>query len=248
MSGIRLSLIIPVLNSHEILRRQLLHLEREGLPDDSELILVDDGSDPPIENTSSLPVQILRTNDKRPWTWALARNLGARSARGDWLLMYDLDHIATRVLMEFVLTRDEVRVGFHREFGVLDERGILTQDYGVLESYGMLPGKTLRVDPHHNSFAMRKDLFWKLGGYDEDRVGKSYPQGEDSAFWKRWKAYRDEQGVEDCTGPTLFMFPTGRFCGDVDYNPHGLFHDLSRKSRRNFYWLQQRKKEGNAIR
>ena len=74
----RVSIIIPVLNSHEIVRRQLLHFERLGLPQDTELILVDDGSDPPIENTSRLPVTIHCTGDARPWTWALARNTGAR--------------------------------------------------------------------------------------------------------------------------------------------------------------------------
>ena len=45
-SEMRLSIIIPVLNSHEVVRRQLLHFERIGLPPDTELILVDDGSDP----------------------------------------------------------------------------------------------------------------------------------------------------------------------------------------------------------
>ena len=75
----RLSIVVPVLNSHEGLRRQLLHMERQGLPPDTEFILVDDGSDPPIENTSRLRIKIHRTGDTRPWTWALARNAGARS-------------------------------------------------------------------------------------------------------------------------------------------------------------------------
>jgi glycosyltransferase involved in cell wall biosynthesis len=94
----KLSIVIPVLNSHEVVRRQLLHFFRIGLPGDTELILVDDGSDPPIENDFSNLARIHRTNDNRPWTWALARNAGARLATGDYLLMYDLDHIADRKL------------------------------------------------------------------------------------------------------------------------------------------------------
>jgi len=47
--NIRLSIIIPVLNSHEIVRRQIAHFEKMDLPDDIELIIVDDGSDPPLE-------------------------------------------------------------------------------------------------------------------------------------------------------------------------------------------------------
>jgi len=240
----RVSIIIPVLDSHEIVRRQLLHFERIGLPTGMELILVDDGSDPPIENTSFLPVKILRTNDKRPWTWALARNAGARAASGECLLMYDLDHIVTRELLDFVLRSDLRRIGFQRELGALDENGIFTQDLDVLASYGLLPRKSLRLESHHNSFAMTSELFWQLGGYDEDRIGLPYPQGEDSAFWQRWLAYRDATHTPEATDPpTLYVFPTGRWCGDVDHNPHNLFHNLSRKSSRNPYWNQQRKRE-----
>lgn len=238
----RLSIIIPCLNSHEIVRRQLLHMERVGIPPDTELILVDDGSDPPIENTSSLPVKILRTHDTRPWTWALARNAGARVASGEYLLMYDLDHIATRKLTNFVVASEFPRIGFRRELAVLDERGRLIQDWPVLAEHGLLPRESLRLESHHNSFAIRADLFWKLGGYDEDKVGLPYPQGEDSAFWKRWLAYRDANGIRECKRPpTLYVFPTGRWCGDVDYNPKGLFHGLSRKSHRNYWWNKQRK-------
>ena len=240
----RLSCIIPCLNSHEVLRRQLLHLERVGLPDDSELILVDDGSDPPLENTSKLPIQILRTNDKRDWTWALARNAGARVAKGEYLLMYDLDHITTRELMDFVVASDLPRIHFKRELGVLDENGLLTQDREVLANYGLLPRNSLRLESHHNSFAMKRELFWELGGYREDLIGQPYPQGEDSDFWNKWVAYRDANGTQEYRNPPkLYVFPTGRWCGDVDHNPHNLFHNLSRKSRKNYWWNQQRKQE-----
>jgi hypothetical protein len=240
----RLSLVIPVLDSHEAVRRQLLHFERIGLPDDTELILVDDGSDPPIENTSSLDVTILRTNDKRAWTWPLARNAGARVAQGEYLLMYDLDHIVTRELIDFVTETTYPRIQFKREFGILDENGVLTQDRDVLADYGLLPRKSLRVESHHNSFAMKREIFWELGGYVEDRVERSYPQGEDSMFWERWLNYMVRTESPRCADPpTLYVFPTSRWCGDVDYNPHGLFHNLSRKSNRNYWWNQQRRQE-----
>ena len=46
----RLSLIVSVLDSHEVVRRQLLHLGRVLTPE-CELILVDDGSEPSLEAT-----------------------------------------------------------------------------------------------------------------------------------------------------------------------------------------------------
>lgn len=238
----KLSIVIPVLNSHEALRRQLLHLERGGLPEQTELILVDDGSTPRIQNTCGLRVKILRTYDKRPWTWALARNSGARAATGTWLLMYDLDHIITREIMDFVISSDVPRIHFVRRFGVLDENGVLTQDRAVLESYGLRDPRS-RIESHHNSFAMKRELFWKLGAYREDLVGTPYPQGEDSDFYQKWKAYSERTGIQSLEGPTMCVFPTGRFCGDVDHNPHGLFHDLSRKSHRNYWWKVQQRQE-----
>jgi len=46
----KLSIIIPVLNSHEIVRRQIEHFRKMDLSDDVELIIIDDGSDPPLES------------------------------------------------------------------------------------------------------------------------------------------------------------------------------------------------------
>ncbi len=244
----RLSIVIPVLDSHEIVRRQLLHFERIGLPGDTELILVDDGSDPPIENSFSQIAKIIRTNDKRPWTWALARNAGARLATGDYLLMYDLDHIADRKLIDFVRGFGGLKVQFTREFGVLDEHGRLTQDRGVLAQYGLPKDAGLRFGPLPNNFAMRRNLFWYLGGYREDLVGKPYPQGEDRHWRSVWRTYEQNHGGEGscvCTHrPKMFMFPNGKYVGDVDADPKGLFHTLTRKTSRNFWHHQQGKKRG----
>jgi glycosyltransferase involved in cell wall biosynthesis len=237
---IRLSIVVPCLNSHEIVRRQLLHFFNIGLPGDTELILVDDGSDPPIENEFSQIATIHRTNDKRPWTWALARNAGARLAKGEYLLMYDLDHIADRKLIDFVRGFTGLKVQFIREFGVLDECGRLTQDRDVLAQYGLPKDTGLRIGPLPNNFAMRRDLFWELGGYREDLVGKPYPQGEDRSWRSVWRTF-DPDGAKVCTHrPKIYMFPNGKYIGDVDADPKGLFHGLTRKTSRNF-WHQQQK-------
>lgn len=244
----RLSIIIPVLESYEIVRRQMLHLWRIGFPAETELILVDDGSDPPIDisDIASKPqnVTIHRTNDKRPWTWALARNAGARLAKGQYLLFFDLDHIITRELLDFVHKGFEHKVQFIREIGVLDAYGVLTQDRTVLESYGFSKDKELGIGPLPNNFAMRRDLFWELGGYREDLVERAYPQGEDRLWKKTWYDYQRRTGnFCDPHRPTIYVFPTGKMVGDVDFNPQGLFHNLSRKTNRNHWYQEQKRKE-----
>jgi hypothetical protein len=40
----------------------------------------------------------------------------------------------------------------------------------------------------------------------------------------------EETGDQD-ERPTIYMFPNGRYCGEKDFNPFGLFHDLKRKTR-----------------
>jgi glycosyltransferase involved in cell wall biosynthesis len=243
----QLSIIVPVLNSSEILRRQMLFWHRSGIPaSDTEVIVMDDGSDPPLETVVSWSwqgsVRIVPTNDFRPWTWALARNAAARLATGEKLLMFDLDHIITRELVDFVLAHDADRIHFQRRFGVLDEDGKLLTDRATLESWGLLERKN-RIESHQNSFAMKRDLFWKLGGYREDLIGQPYPQGEDSGFFRKWKAYSEQTGIESVEGPTLYVFPQGRWCGDVDQDKFGLFHTLSRKSPKNYHWNKQRERD-----
>lgn len=225
------------------------------MSDDTELILVDDGSDPPLRDTKEIiecclrtggshSIHIHETNDTRPWTWALARNHGAKLAHGEYLLMYDLDHIITRKLLDFVRAFKGHKVQFIREFGVLDEMGRFTQDRDVLEAYGLPREKGIGVGPLPNNFAMRKDLFWELGGYREDLVERPYPQGEDRLWKKTWYDYQRRTGnFCDPHRPVIYVFPVGKLVGDVDHNPMGLFHNLSRKTSRN-HWYQQQRKQG----
>lgn len=243
--GMRLSIIIPVLNSHEVVRRQLLHFSRIGLVD-TELILVDDGSDPPLANTSDMPVRIHRTYDQRPWTWALARNAGALMARGEYLLMFDVDHILPSESYCAVRAFDGVKMRFKRQFGVLDGDGRITQDRDVLQEYGLPRDRDLTLTPLPNNFVMRRDVYWEIGGYREDLFEKPYPQGEDRLWKKAWHGYMRATGTEEHPhSPTLFMFPSGKWIGDVDADPKGLFHGLTRKTRRN-YWHQQQQRKQSA--
>lgn len=244
---ITLSIIVAVLNSHEIFRRQCLHWGWLDLPDDVELVILDDGSDPPLAYPDA-PVRNLlihATHDTRPWTVELARNLGARLARGRLLLMTDLDYIIPRDAVEAAcrLTADKMR--FKREFGVLDEDGRLTQDLGMLRQWGLsnqrIQERGTKLPPHPNNFVMTKEAFWTLGGYREDLVDRPYPNKGDTYFKRAWtQAYERGLLTLEESRPTLYMFPTGQWCGDVDFNPFGLFHTLSRKTPENHWFTHPR--------
>jgi len=241
------SIVIPVLNSHEILRRQFLHLESLNLGD-NEIIIVDDGSDPPLEyNGYRKNVKIIRTNDKRPWTWALARNRGAKEAKGDYIIFFDIDHIILQETIDMVNNFDGQKIHFKREFGVLTETGKFTQDVDELVKYGFLKSRVkkrgVKMTPLPNNFVMRKDVFFELGCYREDLFERSYPQGEDRLFKKAWCRWKDAgKGTENIDRPTIYMIPNGYKCGNehVDFNPFNLFHTLTRATRRN-HWHRRKK-------
>jgi hypothetical protein len=148
--------------------------------------------------------------------------------------MIDIDFIIPRETIDFCRKFDGDRVQFIREFGVLDRDGNFTQDIETLRLYGLpasrIEARGVKIPPHANMFMMHKDIFWEIGGYRENLVGRKYPQGEDGAFKKAWMQLERQGKYKNCTKrPKVYMFPNGKFCGDVDYNPFGLFHSLSRK-------------------
>ena len=249
----RLSIIISVLNSHEIVRRQLLHFKKMDLPDDVEIIFIDDGSNPPLTHDGKLNnFTMYATNDKRPWTVELARNLGARVSDGEYLLMTDIDYIIPRSAIEDALKLKEDKMRFKRQFGILDENGNFTQDFDVLRKYGLLESRIVErgtnISPHPNNFVMRKETFWMLGGYREDLVDRPYPNKGDTYFKGAWSKAYEAGKVTMCDyRPTIYMFPNGQFCGDVDYNPFGLFHTLTRKTKENHWYANMLGKVSQSV-
>lgn len=245
----KLSLIIPVLDSHEMLRRYLLYLESIVFGDDIEIIIMDDGSEIPLTYSGKLPVSIYQTHDKRPWTSSLARNIAARKyAKGEYLIMLDIDHIITPDALQMARTFGGQKIQFEREFAVLQEDGTITQDHAVLMAHGVpaerLAAKGVHISPHQNMYIMRKDVFLEIGGYREDLVNRPYPQGEDMHFKKKWYQWeREGRGKVHPIRPVIYVFPTGYQCGEVDYNPFGLFHNLSRKSKHNRRYREQLSRE-----
>lgn len=222
----KITIVIAVLNSYEVFRRQLLHFEKMNLPDDIEIIIVDDGSDSPLEgNLRNLT--IFPTNDKRPWTQPIARNIGAKMAMGEYLICTDIDHIIPRETIDFVYDSDYDIIRFKRFAGVLDENGNFTQDMNQLRLYGY-NRDGLRMGPHGNSYAIKRDLFLKIGG-SQQRC--SYPNRDEQKIKRYTHRHLYElKLLNNDNRPSIYMIPNGRFCGDRDYNPFGLFHNLTREN------------------
>ena len=236
----RLSIVTAILNSQEAVNRQLLHYEQMDLPDTIEIIFVDDGSNPPLVAETTLKnFLLLQTNDFREWTQPAARNFGVKRAIGDFIIVTDIDHILSRELIDTVCSGKWDVVRFRREVGVLEWDGHFTQRPYVLSTYGFpldrIERRGLKITPHTNSFGIRRDLYWELGGVSEKMVGSGkHPNREEQPIKKGYKKLAAQGKIKLCSDkerPVIYMFPNGRFCGDKDFNPFGLFHDLKRMTR-----------------
>ena len=249
----RLSIVVAVLDSHEIVRRQMLHFDSFALPETVEFIIVDDGSTPPLgkglvgwteegqkhdherDRLSRPNVRILRTNDFRRWTQGLARMIGIEEAQGEYIFCTDIDHIISKEAIEFALVFDGDKANFQRRFAYLDESGNLVRDKAKLLEWGLDPRAVRDAELsdgfHGNTWLMRKQVFKDLGGYDLKRCNSgTHLQGEDREFNKRCAVAQRAGSVKPTvTGPPIYFFPMGRYHATGDENPFGLFHSMKKE-------------------
>lgn len=139
-----------------------------------EIIVVDDGSpsEPALDVVRPLdlpPLRIFRVLEDRPWHQHAARNLGADQASGDWLLLTDMDHVFAPEAIAAVLKLKG------------SDRAYIFPRLDWPELKPTL-GRHGERKPHPNTYAMKRDLFWRVGGYDEEFCGI---YGTDGLFRER---------------------------------------------------------------
>lgn len=146
-----ITIVMAYYNNPTMLKRHLQ--EWANYPEGFQAIIVDDGSKEraaPILKDCPIPVQLYRVLIDKPWNQNGARNLGMTHADG-WCLMTDMDHLLT----------------------VEEAHKINLSDYSADNAYKPLRQKA-NGEPykrHPNSYLLTQDLYWSVGGYDEEFCG-----------------------------------------------------------------------------
>lgn len=239
----KISIIIAILNSHKVVVRQIRHFKKMNLPREVEIIFVDDGSDPPLyyQDCGLGNFKVLFTNDKRPWTQGLARNIGAKEAKGEYLFFTDIDHIITKEAIEEVLNFSGDRMTFYRYFGTLDRYGNIVKDRDSMLQFGLSRSFARKVTEdgslfcgmHANTYAVKKTVFDEIGGYNPQFCTQGYHMGghgwsEESYFNAMFRRMLKEGKVSEEVGKSkIYHYPVSKYRDDRDNNPSGLFHKLS---------------------
>lgn len=121
------------------------------------VIVVDDGS-PDNPAPTSLWYDLYRIEVDVRWNWLAARNIGAHMAEPGWILLTDMDHVIPPATMERLLW------GEH--------------DPSIIYRFSRSEADGTPVHPHPNSWFMTRDMFWRIGGYDEALSGYYGTDGE----------------------------------------------------------------------
>lgn len=173
MKGPTFSFIIPTLNEEKFLPNLLTSLSDQS-SNDFEIIVVDGLSkDNTLAKAAKFAKKLprLRVIESKIANLPLQRNLGAKAARGKWLVFVDAD----TVLLPYCLDRlafyiQEEHPRFITTWGKPDSRlvqdSVFTLLYNMVLEGGLWVRKQLSPGPFT---AIERTAFFKVGGYDEKR-------------------------------------------------------------------------------
>jgi len=173
-----ISVIIPVYDDRKHIIRCLNSIFSCNYKKQFEVIVVDDGSNDGLaEIVTSFPCRFVSTGiNSGPGT---ARNLGAKFAKGDILAFVDSDCVVSEdwlPIIENVFLDNRIKAIAGRFSRNLNPEFIARYRYYEASFY-MLNEKTFVNTFTASSFACRRDLFLKVGGFGNRPAGEEITLG-----------------------------------------------------------------------
>jgi len=163
-----ITLVLPYYDNQQFLRQQVgwWTTVPASLRAYLNAIIVDDGSQLPAVDVLMrldfpFPIRLFRIEEDIRWNWLAARNIGFQHAANGWVLVTDMDHVAP------VTTLEALVYGQHNP--------------KIIYSLSRIEHTGEVITPHSASFFMTREMFWKVGGYDETLSGHYGTDGD----WRR---------------------------------------------------------------
>lgn len=189
--SLKFSIVIPTYNRPDRLRKCLQSMTELNYPRDRfEVIVVDDGSQQPMESVAAafqtqLNLTVIRQVNSGP---AKARNTGAAHAKGDYIAFTDddctLDPQWLRALDD-CFSADPGHLVGGQTINALPDNPFSTASQLLIDyiySYYNAPGSKANFLASNN-FALPAQRFHRVGGFD---VNFPLAAGEDREFCDRW--------------------------------------------------------------
>lgn len=166
------SIIIPAYNEEKYIERCLHSILNQSFKD-FEVIMVDDGSTDATKHiVRKYPVLLLEQSHKGP---GLARNLGAKNAKGKILVFVDADMEFDRNFLERLVApiqKGDAMGTFHKEEYVANRTNTWASCWSL--NSGLPIDRRIKKDHPDESTIFRailKDEFLKIGGYEDTGYG-----------------------------------------------------------------------------
>lgn len=114
-------------------------------------------------------IRLFRLLEKKRWNWLAARNLGAKEAATEWVLLTDIDHAIPEATLQRLLCGDLDPRDAYR-FSRVSATTRWPYEVSALPAY----------KPHNDTWLLTKGTFFhpKIGGYDERLSGCYGTSGE----------------------------------------------------------------------
>jgi len=111
--------------------------------------------------TLPFPVRLFQIDVDVRWNWLAARNIGFHHAPAGWCAVTDIDHVIPET------TASSLVYGHH--------------DQSVIYGFSRRESTGETIAAHPNSWFLTREMFWRVGGYDETLSGYYGTDGD----WRR---------------------------------------------------------------
>ncbi|RMZ58616.1 glycosyltransferase [Chryseobacterium nematophagum] len=201
-----ISIVVAIFNRRDELF-ELLHSLTQQTDKDFEIIIVDDGSlidlMPTIRNFEEiLQIKYFKKDNSGP---GLTRNYGAKRAENEWLVFVDSDVIVEKDYIENI-KKDILEIPCdafggadkaHKGFNLM-QKAISYSMTSVFTTGGIRGNKKAvsKFQPRSFNMGVKKDVFNKVGGFSEMRIGEDpdlsmtlWEKGYTTAFFDNISVY-----------------------------------------------------------